>query len=567
MDRIRMLMEETGASFDEARLPVTAATAFTTHTAVAAGIDLFPADLMQKHLGHYYAGMGLDARTFIGLGRTNPDDESEPFSMALLGLRLSGYRNGVSRLHRSVSRKLWESAWPSLPLDQVPIDSITNGIHLPTWVSHDLGDLYDRYLGRQWRDDPACQGLWGGVQEIPDQELWQAHERQRERLIYRAREQHREGSLRRGTASGSSSTGQALDPRVLTIGFARRFAGYKRATLLFHDLERLARIVNNPDRPVQFIFAGKAHPRDEPGKQLIREVLQHSRQPEFRDRLVLLERYDVELARALVQGCDIWLNTPLRPLEASGTSGMKAAANGALHLSVLDGWWWEAYRPGIGWAIGRDRLDDDPEAQDAFDAASLYDLLENEVTEAFYTRDPDGVPRDWVTRMKASIQHCAPVFNTSRMVAEYAEKAYAPAAASWRRLREDNMNPARDQAQWLQRVSAGWDTVKILAVEDTAKDEILAGTPVTVSVQMHLGHLAPADLRVDILHGPTEPTGDLRAENAAPMSCEAQGEDGTCRFSGTFAPARGGQAGYAIRVLPFHPDLHNPFATGLAHWA
>ena len=567
VDRIRMLMEETGASFDEARLPVTAATVFTTHTAVAAGIDLFPEDLVRKHLGHYYGAMGLDTRTFIGLGRNNPDDQSEPFSMALLGLRLSGYRNGVSKLHRTVSRKLWESAWPRLPLDQVPIDSVTNGVHLPTWVSHELGDMYDRYLGRQWRDDPASEGLWDSIHDIPDQELWQVHERQRERLIYRARDQHREGALRRGGSPTSSSTGEALDPRVLTIGFARRFAGYKRSTLLFRDPERLAKIVNNPERPVQFIFAGKAHPRDEPAKQLIREVLQHSRLPEFRDRLVLLERYDVELARSLVQGCDVWLNTPLRPLEASGTSGMKAAANGALHLSVLDGWWWEAYRPGVGWAIGRDHLDDDPEVQDAFDAASLYDLLENEVAEAFYSRDLDGVPRDWVQRMKASISHCAPVFNTSRMVADYATKGYAPAATSWQRLREDNMAASRDQAEWLQRVSAGWDTVKILAVEDTGADEILAGTPVVVTAQMHLGQLAPADLRVDLVYGSAEPGGDLQAEGSVPMTCDTQGEDGICRFSATFAPDRGGQAGYAIRVLPFHQYLHNPFATGLAHWA
>ena len=566
VDRIRILMEEAGASFDEARLPVSAATAFTTHTAVAAGIDLFPAELVRKHLGHYYTGMGLDARTFLGLGRSNPDDESEPFSMALLGLHLSGFRNGVSKLHRSVSRKLWESAWPQLPQAQVPIDSVTNGVHLPTWVSHELGDLYDRYLGREWRDDPTRPGLWDEVNSIPDEALWQAHERQRERLIYRAREQAREVAVRSGTTSASPTSGQALDPKVLTIGFARRFAGYKRATLLFRDPERLARIVNDPQRPVQFIFAGKAHPRDEPAKHLIREVLQHSRLPEFRDRLVLLEGYDVELARSLVQGCDVWLNTPLRPLEASGTSGMKATANGALHLSVLDGWWWEAYRPGLGWAIGRDSLDDDPEVQDAFDSASLYDLLENEVTGSFYTRDPDGVPRDWVRRMKLSIGECSPVFNTNRMVAEYAQKAYAPAAASWRRLRQDNLAPARDQAAWLGRVASAWDGVKVVAVEDTAGDAILAGTPIQVTARIMSASLSPSDLRVDILHGTADGTGELVAENETPMTLIDQTEDGNSVFCGSFAPEQGGNVGYAIRILPWHPDLHSPFVTGLARW-
>ena len=567
LDRIRIVMDEFGASFDEARLPVSAATTFTTHTAVAAGIDLFPADLVRKYLGHYYEGIGLDERSFLGLGRSNPDDEAEPFSMALLGLRLSGYRNGVSKLHRSVSRKLWESAWPQLPEEQVPIDSVTNGVHLPTWVSHEIGDLYDRYLGREWRDDPTREDLWSEVNAIPDEALWQAHERQREHLIHRARDQSREVAVRSGMTSSTPTLGQALDPKVLTIGFARRFAGYKRATLLFRDPERLARIVNHPQRPVQFIFSGKAHPRDEPAKQLIREVLQHSRMPEFRDRLVLLEGYDVELARSLVQGCDVWLNTPLRPLEASGTSGMKATANGALHLSVLDGWWREAYRPGLGWAIGRDSVDDDPEVQDAFDSASLYDLLENEITGSFYTRDPDGVPRDWVRRMKLSIGEISPVFNTSRMVAEYARKAYAPAAASWRALRENNLAAARDQAQWLRRVTTAWDGVEVIRLEDTAGDNMLAGTPINVTARINTGGLAPADLRIDVLYGAAEPGGELAAEHETPMVLAHQTDDGNHVFRGSFAPEQGGNVGYTVRILPSHPNLHSPFVTGLAHWA
>ncbi|MBE0608349.1 MAG: alpha-glucan family phosphorylase, partial [Dehalococcoidia bacterium] len=401
VERIRMMMEENGVSFAEARIPVTSATVFTTHTAVAAGIDLFAPDLLRRHLGHYYASMGLDDHGFLGLGRTTPTDDTEPFSMALLGLRLSGYRNGVSKLHQTVSRRLWDAAWPNLPLEQVPIAAVTNGVHLPTWVAHEIGDLYDRYVGPGWRDDPV-NADWQRVFEIPDEELWRVHERQRERLVLRARAQHAEDLVRRGRAVAGGSAGQPLDSRALTIGFARRFAGYKRATLLFRDPERLAAILNNPERPVQFVFSGKAHPRDEPAKALIREVLQFSRRPEFRDRLILLERYDIDLARSLVQGADVWLNTPLRPLEASGTSGMKSVANGGLHMSVMDGWWWEAYRPGLGWAIGRDRLDDDPEAQDAFDADSVYDLIENELVPAFYDRDPDGIPHAWTERMKAS---------------------------------------------------------------------------------------------------------------------------------------------------------------------
>lgn len=566
VERIRMMMEENGVSFAEARIPVTSATVFTTHTAVAAGIDLFAPDLLRHYLGHYYASMGLDDHGFLGLGRTNPTDDTEPFSMALLGLRLSGYRNGVSKLHRTVSRRLWEAAWPNLPLEQVPIEAVTNGVHLPTWVAHEMGDLYDRYVGPGWRDDPVSAD-WQRVLEIPDEELWRTHERQRERLVLRARAQHAEDLVRRGRAVSGGRTGQPLDTRALTIGFARRFAGYKRATLLFRDPERLAAILNNPDRPVQFVFSGKAHPRDEPAKALIREVLQFSRRPEFRDRLILLERYDIDLARSLVQGADVWLNTPLRPLEASGTSGMKSVANGGVHMSVMDGWWWEAYRPGLGWAIGRDRLDDDPEAQDAFDADSVYDLIENELVPAFYDRDPDGIPRAWTERMKASIGAFAPVFNTNRMVAEYAATAYQHAAASWGLLRASGLAAARDQAAWLGRVTAGWSEVKVGAVDDDAGDSPLAGTGVTVTVHVHPGPLAPEDLRVDAVFGPAAPGGELTIGGTEQLAFRERESDGVCRFSGTLRPVEGGRIGYAIRVLPRHPALHDAFGTGLALWA
>jgi len=567
VDRIRTLMEEFGATFDEARLPVTAGTAFTTHTAVAAGIDLFSPDLVQKHLGHYYRAMGLDDHEFLGLGRTNPDDDHEPFSMALLGLHLSGYRNGVSKLHRTVSQKLWQAAWPKLPPEQVPIDSVTNGVHLPTWVSHEMAELFDRTVGAGWRDDPNHPGAWDALLDVPDHDLWTTHERQRERLVTRARAQGRAASARLGAVTLNGPARQSLDPGTLTIGFARRFASYKRATLLFRDPERLARIVNDPERPVQFIFAGKAHPRDEPAKQLIREVVQFSRRPEFRDRLIVLERYDVELARALVQGCDVWLNTPLRPLEASGTSGMKAAANGGLNMSVLDGWWAEAYQPGLGWAVGHDRTDDDPEVQDAFDAESIYEILENEVVPCFYGRGEDGIPHEWVGMMKRSIHAFAPAFNTSRMVQDYADKAYAPAAHSWKRLCEAGMGPSQDLAAWLKRVNREWDSVKILSIEDSAAEGVMTGGPVTVSVDVHFGALTRDDVRLEVVYGPALTSGEIQVEGMAPMVLDRQSKEGTCRYTGEFVSNVGGAVGYSIRLIPSHPDLHNPFASGLVRWA
>jgi len=562
VERVRMLMEESGAGFDEARLPVAAATVFTTHTAVAAGIDLFPPELVRRHLGHYYSQLGLDDHTFIGFGRTNPNDDHEPFSMALLGLRFSGFRNGVSKLHRRVSQHLWQSAWPNLPEDQVPIASVTNGVHLPTWVAHEIGGLYDEALGPAWRDEPASAAMWERVQDIPNESLWSAHVRQRRRLLERAGAQQRETAARGGVPAPA-----ALDPEALTIGFARRFAGYKRATLLFRDPARLAEIVSRLDRPVQFIFSGKAHPRDEQAKQLIREVLQYSRRPEFRGSIVLLERYDVDLARSLVQGCDAWLNTPLRPLEASGTSGMKAVANGALHISVKDGWWWEGFVPGLGWAIGNDRLDDDPEVQDALDAASLYDILENEVVPLFYERDQLGMPQEWVRRMKGSIAAYAPVFNSSRMVAEYAEGAYTPSAESWRWLRADGLREAREQRAWLERVRGVWDSLRVLSVDDDAHVEVVSDTPIRVRVGIDPGDIDPGDLRVDLVLGAVDSAGQLREERTVRMERLSPGEDRVVRFEASVVPGRGGRLGYAIRVVPDRAGLHDPFAAGMVHWA
>ncbi|HNO65161.1 MAG TPA: alpha-glucan family phosphorylase [Tepidiformaceae bacterium] len=561
LERTRILMEEAGATFAEARLPVSAATAFTTHTAVAAGIDLFSPDLVMRYLGEYSASMGLAREELLGLGRTNPADENEPFSMAMLGLRLSGFRNGVSKLHRGVSQHLWEAAWPNLPREQAPIDSVTNGVHLPTWVSHDMADLFDRYVGPAWREDPASAN-WSRIDEVPDEELWRIHERERGKLVARARKQHAEALMARGLSASSGSAGQALDARVLTVGFARRFAGYKRATLLFRDPERLAAIVNHAERPVQFIFAGKAHPRDEPAKALIREVVNLSARPEFRDRLVLLEDYDMEIARALVQGCDLWLNTPLRPLEASGTSGMKAFANGALNMSVRDGWWWEAYRPGLGWAVGRAQVDDDPEAQDAFDSNSIYDLFENEVTETFYARDGDGIPREWLRRVKDSIKAFGPVFNTNRMVGEYAARAYAPAVDSWHALTAGNLKRARTLAADLDDIRERWDSVKVTGVTHA----LTAGVA-EVTATLETGGLPVESLRVDLIFGSVNEAGDLRAQGEVRLVPVSTGPGGVVTLRGTARFQGSGRLGYTIRVLPQPEGLHDPFAPGLAHWA
>ncbi|HEU0264134.1 MAG TPA: alpha-glucan family phosphorylase, partial [Geobacterales bacterium] len=354
LERIRCQMTERGIGFHEAREAVRRGNIFTTHTPVEAGIDHFHPDLIERYLGRYYRALGLSREEFLALGRRNSHDSHETFCMAILAIKLAGHVNGVSQLHSEVSRKMWQDLWPVLPEEHLPIMAITNGVHSKTWISNEMAGLLTRYLGSRWLENPSDATLWRRASRVPDAELWRSHERGRERLVDFARRRLREQLTQVGaTAREIAIADEVLDPEMLTIGFARRFATYKRGTLLLRDLERLARILTNHDRPVQIVFAGKAHPQDNEGKELIRQIVQLSKQDRFRHRVVFLEDYDMAVARYLVQGVDIWLNTPRRPLEASGTSGMKVAMNGGLNLSVLDGWWCEGYRGNNGWAIGK----------------------------------------------------------------------------------------------------------------------------------------------------------------------------------------------------------------------
>ncbi|HEX2998780.1 MAG TPA: alpha-glucan family phosphorylase [Armatimonadota bacterium] len=391
LERIRVLRREQGLSFAEAREMAAAGHVFTTHTPVPAGIDRFPPDMMHHYFQGIYDELGLSPKEFLGLGRMNPADDSESFCMAVLALRLSAYANGVSELHGQVSRKMWQGLWPSVPADEVPITSITNGVHIRSWISRDLAGLFDRYLGPDWQENPAEKQIWTQVEDIPPEELWRTHERRRERLVAFARMRLRQQLQQRGAPAQEIATAsEVLHPEALTIGFARRFATYKRAALLFRDRDRLLRLINDRDRPIQFVFAGKAHPNDQPGKDLIRQIVHNAQLPDLRSRVVFLEDYDMIVSRYLLFGCDVWLNTPLRPREASGTSGMKAAVNGVLNCSTLDGWWCEAYTPEVGWSIGQGEEYADTEYQNHIEANTLYNLLEKEVVPLFYDRGNGG---------------------------------------------------------------------------------------------------------------------------------------------------------------------------------
>ena len=421
LERCRELVQQ-GMDFEAAASRVRATTVFTTHTPVPAGNDAFAHDLMEKYWRHYWGALGLDRDTFLKIGT-----QGSEFNMTVLGLRMAQYRNGVSGLHGAVCRRMWHSLWPDMPEKDVPITSVTNGIHVPTWVAPQMARLYEKYLGADWlehHDDPA---LWERIEDIPDEELWTMRLWLKNKLISLAQSRARKRwSENCGSPAAALAMGALLDSGVFTIGFSRRFTDYKRAALILQDINRLKRLFQDELRPVQIIFAGKSHPNDAHGKHLIQEVYNMARNPEFCGRIAFIEDYDIHLAHYLVPGVDVWLNTP-RPLqEASGTSGMKAVVNGVPHLSVLDGWWCEGYNGVNGWAINNDRVN--PDEQDQADAGELYHLLEEKVIPLYYDRDLGGVPHRWLKVVKQAIRSCAPLFSSRRMVKEYAERMYVPAA-------------------------------------------------------------------------------------------------------------------------------------------
>jgi len=574
LERVLRLMQTRQLSFHEARVLASASLIFTTHTPVPAGHDYFSAALMERYFTQYARRLGLSQLEFVGLGRKEPEDNSEEFCMTVLALRLASFSNGVSKLHGRVSRQMWKPIWQGVPDEEVPIGHVTNGVHFRSWVSFEMNQLYDRYLGPKWREEPADAKLWQRAESIPALELWRTHERRRERLVGYARRCLRAQLVKRNAPQATiDEADEALSPDALTIGFGRRFAAYKRANLLARDPERLARLLNDPLRPVQIIYAGKAHPQDHQGKELIQSLVNLASRPEFRRKLVFLENYDMAVARYMVQGCDVWLNTPLRPLEASGTSGMKAQANGVLNLSTLDGWWDEAWQLGreqgvdVGWAIGSGETYNNPAYQDQVEAEALYELLEGEIRLTFYDRRADGVPPRWVARMKSSIATLCPEYNMHRMVTQYTNEYYLAADRRYRTLAENNAAKTRQVSAWLQRVQAEWPRLGVESVNG-AVCELSLGDRLEVSARVNLNALTAHDVAVEVLTGRVDADGEIINPLVTPM--EASGEDasGGWPFHCSVKPLAGsGMYGYAIRVLAKHPDSLNPFIPGLIAWA
>lgn len=567
LERIRMLLEDSMMSFDEARQAVMATNIFTTHTPVPAGIDTFSPDMMVKYFRNYIPSLRLDEEGFLALGRENVGDRKQGFSMAVAAIRLADATNGVSELHEEVSRKMWHNLWPEVPADEVPIQHVTNGIHVKSWLSHDIRDVLERYMSTRWVTNPADQSVWEGVTQIPDEELWRAHERRRERMVSWVRRKLKDQLMRRGASYDDvAAAEEVLDPEALTLGFARRFATYKRGALLLRDPERLKKLLCDSKRPVQIVFAGKAHPADNEGKELIRAIVQFARQAGVRKRMVFIENYDMNVARYLVQGVDVWLNTPRRPYEASGTSGMKAAANGVLNCSVLDGWWVEGYTPDVGWAIGNGEMYNDPNMQDQIESQALYDLLEKEIVPLFYDRGTDRLPRRWIERMKHCMQKLAPVFNTNRMVREYAEKFYVPSLDRGRVLASDNLKRSIELARAKDRFRQRWGGIRIVGVHCNGNGHYKVGQKVSIEAMVDLPDLNPNEVSVEMYAGPITAGGGF--ETAKPLPMQYVREMGPNRhlFAGEIECAASGRHGYAVRIVPKHPDLATQFEPGLILW-
>ncbi|MGK7875015.1 MAG: alpha-glucan family phosphorylase [Xenococcaceae cyanobacterium] len=569
LERIRKLIQEDGLSFAEAKQVAQSTQVFTTHTPVSAGFDMFPPDKTMHYVGQYAHIFGLSREEFLALGRENTGDFDSPFSMAALALKTSSFINGVSRLHGGVSRDMFHGLWNELPRSEVPITSITNGVHARSVVAPATQELYDRYLGPSWDHKEPKDPLWEKLQSIPDEELWRNHERRRSELVVFVRERLVQHLQERGaTEAEIERATEVFNPNVLTIGFARRFATYKRANLFLYDLERIKKIIlGNKDRQVQFVIAGKAHPEDIPGKELIRHIIHTIREEGLSDHVVFIPNYNIHVARMMVAGCDVWLNTPRRPREASGTSGMKAAMNGLPNVSILDGWWDEADYTHTGWAIGHGEVYQDAEYQDKVEANALYDLFEKEIVPLFYERDEQGIPRGWVRKMKNAIRLNCPLFNTARMVRDYAVHGYFPASDRYFVMTKDNYAPAKELAHWKQYLFENWYNIKIKSIDVSEGTDIKVNQSVNVKTQINLAGLKPEDVQVELYQGSVNDKGEI--VNGVSVVMEYQGEDGSnfSIYTGDIVYNSSGLQGLSLRVLPKHENLSSAYEPGLILWA
>ena len=567
LERIRELITQHGLSYADATEVARAGCLFTTHTPVPAGIDRFPRELMERYFGSMATDCGISMDQLMRLGQRIGEPPEERFNMAVMGLRLALRSNGVSQLHGDVSREMFADLWPAVPAQEVPITSITNGVHGQTWTSPEVDELLTKCVGPDWSGADAEQ--WDDVGELSADEIWSTRRVGAERLVGFVRQRLHRSQLERGfSPSDAAWTAKALDPDALTVCFARRFATYKRATLLLSQPERLQALLNDERRPLQFIFAGKAHPADDGGKELIRQIVAFSHEAGIRHRFAFLDDYDISVARMLYQGADVWLNTPRRPLEACGTSGEKAALNGALNCSILDGWWDEMFSGDNGWAItSADRVED-LARRDQMEADSLFGLLEQQIVPLFYDRSSDGLPHGWINRMRTAWRTLGPQVTAQRMVRDYVDQLYVPIAARSVQLHtpEDGFASARELCAWNAKVTEAWHRVHVDKVEPVGPVSEL-GARHEVAAQVFLGTLDASDVSVQLLHGSVGEGGQLVDPVLCPMADAGPSDDAHRRFVASFAAEHTGRYGYTVRVVTAKEGLSEPMELGLVSWA
>ena len=556
LERLRKLIKHENCSFPKALEIVRASSLYTTHTPVPAGHDSFPEDLMMTYLGQFPERLNLSWNEFMNLGRMYPDNNGEFFSMSNFAICTSCGINGVSRLHGEVSKEMFKNLWPGYSVAESQIGYVTNGVHYGTWTAKVWQKLYQETFGKEFLNDKSNGSYWSRIYNVPDEKIWEIRQAQREKLITYAKEALRKSWTEKfEDPKKIVRVNQMLNKNTLTIGFARRFATYKRAYLLFTNLERLSKIVNNPDYPVQFVFAGKAHPQDKPGQDIIKEIVRISKLPEFLGKIVFLENYDMNLAKQLVQGVDIWMNTPTRPLEASGTSGMKAVMNGAMNFSVLDGWWCEGYREGAGWALPEKRTYQNQDLQNKLDSEMIYTTLENEIVPLFYDRGVDDVPHKWIQYFKKCVAEIAPEFTTKRMIDDYKERFYNKLGERAALLKKDDYKIVDEIVAWKQKVSDAWDQIYVESVEiDKSNEPFKLDEPYNGTIKVDLKGLQPEDIGFEFVLTEQNEAGERDIIKCHPFTFSAM-EGNLAVYTFTTTPNRSGIFNYGIRMYPTNKYL------------
>jgi len=567
IERLCQIKSQYDIDLDTALEIIPRTTIFTTHTPVAAGHDEFPKEMVAPYVASMQECLGIDTDQIIAWGQPGGGKSTVPLSMFVLGLRMSQHHNGVSQLHGRVARRMWSHVWPGWPENEIPIAHVTNGIHIPSWISIENATLFERYLSPDWHLHSGIEDLSKRVDQIYDDELWQARRMSRARLVRTCRElMVRQYGRRNAPQSTMRDAEGVLDPDILTIGFARRFATYKRATLLLKDPERLKKIINDPDKPVQIIFAGKAHPKDGEGKEIIQQLIAFARIPELRQRIVFLENYEVNVTRTLVHGAEMWLNTPRRPMEACGTSGMKAAINGVLNVSVLDGWWCEGFREDRGWAIGNGEEYDDHGYQDMVDSYALYNVLENDVIPCFYDRKNGESPEKWTSMMKASMKMALKDYCTHRMVGDYNQKFYQPAFESYRTVTRNNAENAKQMLTQKKRLMDLWKDIQVKEPAREHNGPFRIGESFQISAEISLGEIRPEEVLVELYYGKLRTIDTLLPGMTQTMEVEKDLGQGTYLYSCLLPCESSGRFGFTVRVSPKGDDFLR-FTPGLITWA